>query len=369
MRSSYDTKPTSLGASGSVPSPEPVRLRPARRFLLIAILAAACYGFMTFGGLLPASFSTPAQAGPSASLEELIGAVVKIKTHINPDGSTIRNLGRDREGTGIVIDADGLVLTIGYLMVEAHSAEVITNDGRTVPAAVVGYDNETGFGLLRTLAPLKVKPLALGKSSDVKENDNVVIASGGGAENVARATIVSKREFTANWEYVLKEAYFTSPPFASWAGAALINREGKLLGVGSLSVGDTSGAKIHMPGNMFVPVDHLMPILSDLIAEGHIAGPGRPWLGLTTDEGSGRLVINSVTPSSPAEKAGIQRGNIIVGINGETPTNLNDFYKKLWSRGGAGAVVALDVMQDNAVRRVEVKSINRLQHLKLNSTF
>ena len=60
------------------------------------------------------------------------------------------NLGREREGSGIVIDESGLVLTIGYLMVEAHAAEVVTNAGRTVPATVVGYDHETGFGLLRT---------------------------------------------------------------------------------------------------------------------------------------------------------------------------------------------------------------------------
>jgi len=176
--------------------------------LLVAVLAAAYGSFMTFGGLLP----TAAQAASGQSLEDLIGAVVKIKSHINPDGSTIRNLGRDREGTGIVIDADGLVLTIGYLIVEAYSAEVITNDGHTVPATVVGYDHETGFGLLRTLAPLKVRPLPLGKYSDVKENDNVVVASGGGSDNVARATIVSKREFVGNWEYALNEAYFTSPP-------------------------------------------------------------------------------------------------------------------------------------------------------------
>lgn len=321
--------------------------------------------------LLAAWLLTPALVAPAAaqSLEDLIASVVRLKAHINPDGQTVSGLGRERTGSAIVIDPDGLVLTIGYLMVEAFAAEVIANDGRTVPATVVGYDHETGFGLLRTLTPLKAKPLAFGKYADVKENDNVVVASGGGSDNVARATIVSKREFIGNWEYALKEAYFTTPPHHSWSGAALISREGKLLGVGSLIVGDASGAKIHMPGNMFVPVDQLMPILGDLIADGRPAGPGRPWLGLTTDEGSGRLVVNRVTSGSPAEKAGIQRGNIIVGINGETPTNLTDFYQKLWSKGEAGTVVALDVMQDNAVRKVEVKSINRLQHLKLKSSF
>ena len=100
----------------------------------------------------------PARA---ASLEELVSAVVRIKTYINPDGQTVQSLGREREGSGIVIDEDGLVLTIGYLMVEAHAAEVVTNAGRTVPATIVGYDHETGFGILRAIQPLKLKPLAL----------------------------------------------------------------------------------------------------------------------------------------------------------------------------------------------------------------
>jgi len=108
-------------------------------------------------------------AAQTPSLEALITAVVKIKTHINPEGTTVRSLGRDRDGTGIVIDSDGLVLTIGYLMTEAYAAEVITNDGRTVPASVVGYDHESGLGLLRTIEPLKVKPLPFGKAADVKE--------------------------------------------------------------------------------------------------------------------------------------------------------------------------------------------------------
>ena len=98
--------------------------------------------------------SSAAQAGPPRSTT-LVAAVVHIKTFINPDGTSVSNLGREREGSGIVIDENGLVLTIGYLMVEAHAAEIITNAGRTVPATVVGYDHETGFGLLRAIEPLE----------------------------------------------------------------------------------------------------------------------------------------------------------------------------------------------------------------------
>ena len=103
------------------------------------------------------------------SLEELVAVGGEDQDPHQSRGRDGRGLGREREGSGIVIDNDGLVLTIGYLMVEAYAAEIITNDGHTVPAKVVGYDHESGFGLLRAIEPLKLKPLPLGKSADVKE--------------------------------------------------------------------------------------------------------------------------------------------------------------------------------------------------------
>ena len=304
----------------------------------------------------------------STRIEELVSAVVRIKTHVNPEGRTVEGLGREREGSGILIDNDGLVLTIGYLMVEAYAAEVVDNSGRTVPASVVGYDHETGFGLLRTMEPFKLKPMPLGKSADVKERDPVLVASFGGPDMVAGAYVVAKREFAGNWEYMLDEALFTAPPHPAWSGAALINREGKLVGVGSLIVGDAAGGNDKTPGNMFVPIDRLLPVLGDLISDGRVAGPGRPWLGVNTDELRGRLFVSRVTPGGPAEKAGLKRGDVVVGVNGEPPKNLADFYRKVWAQGAAGTTVAIDVLQDSQVRRVEIKSINRLDHLKLKTT-
>jgi len=333
--------------------------------------AAPVSGWLSL--LVAAAFVVPA-GGPAcaqqkSSLEDLVSSVVRIKTFIAPDGRTVENLGREREGSGVVIDDKGLIVTIGYLMVEAHAAEAVTNDGRAVPANVIAFDYETGFGLLQAIAPLKLKPLALGKSADLKERDPVVIASFGGIDAATPAYVMAKREFAGSWEYLLDEAIFTSPPHPLWSGAALISREGKLAGIGSLMVSDTSGKADGVPGNMFVPIDLLPPILADLIAGGRPLGGNRPWLGVNADDVRGRLQVSRVTPGGPGEKAGIRRGDVIVGVNGEAPKTLADFYRKVWALGVAGAVVPLDVQQGSDKVRIDVKSMNRLDHLKLKSTF
>jgi S1-C subfamily serine protease len=341
--------------------------RRSLRAACIWLGLSACVGLGAVLGAL--AVASAAQAQQSPAIEDIVAAVVRLKTQINPDGRTIQNLGREREGSGIVISGDGLVLTIGYLMVEAHSAEVATNDGHTVTANVVGYDHETGFGLLKTTAPLKVRPLALGKSADLKKGDPVLVASFGGTDMLAPVHVVGRREFAGSWEYLLEEAIFTAPPHPMWSGAALINREGKLVGVGSLIVASAGEGKEPEPGNMFVPIDRLPPILADLIAEGRSQDPGRPWLGLNTEETGGVLRINRVTPGGPAEKAGLQRGDVVVGVDGKSAKSLADFYRKVWAVGSAGTTIPLDVLQNERARRIDIPSMNRIDHLRLKSTF
>jgi S1-C subfamily serine protease len=323
-------------------------------------------GFMLAAAAIAGSQSICAEP---ITLEQLLSGILRIKTTIDPDGRTGKNLGHEREGTGIVIDGNGLILTIGYLMVEVQSAEVTTGDGHTLPAAVVGYDYETGFGLLRALTPLKSRPVAFGKSAEVKEQDRELVVSYGGADMVTPVHVVSERAYAGSWEYLLDQAIFTAPPHPRWSGAALVNRDGKLVGVGSLIVRDATGNADGVPGNMFVPIDRLPPILEALVANGRPAGPGRPWLGVNTEEAHGRLVISSVTPDGPAQKAGLHRGDIILGVGGKTPDTLAEFYREVWAEGDAGIDVPLDVLQGGEKRRIDVKSMNRLDHLKLKSSY
>jgi S1-C subfamily serine protease len=320
------------------------------------------------GAALVLTYHITAAQAQSPTLDQLLSGVVHIKTQITPDGRTTENLGREREGTGIVIDDNGLILTIGYLMVEAISAQIVTNDGHTIGANVVGYDNETGFGLLQTTSPLKVRALQMGSAADIKTGDRAVVASYGGLAGLLPVHVAAKREFAGNWEYLLDEAIFTAPPHPAWSGAALVGHDGKLIGVGSLAINDASGKGDDQRGNMFVPIDRLKPILADLITDGRPA-VSHPWLGMNTNEVGGRLVVARVTPGAPAEKAGLRKGDVILGVNGETAKDLPDFYRKIWSQGPAGADIPLDVLQNHQRRSLQIHSINRLDHLKLNSSF
>ena len=301
--------------------------------------------------------------------EKLFGAIVKVSVHSIPNARSAATLGTEREGTGIVIGDNGLILTIGYLIVEAEEVNIIDSKGRTLAAQVVGYDHASGFGILRTISPLDVKPVSFGDSAKVAEREPVMIASSGD-DNVSFAYVVSKRAFSGNWEYALDQALFTSPPTLNWSGAALFDKNGKLLGVGSLIVREATDEEPKVPGNMFVPIDLLKPILADLVKGGRRSGPARPWLGVSADEVQGRLVVTRVSPEGPAERAGVHVGDIILGVGGEGVRTQPEFYKKVWgSGGGAGAEIPLKLLQRVEVKEIPVVSIDRTEYFRQRTTY
>ena len=87
-----------------------------------------------------------------------------------PDARSAATLGTEREGTGVVIGDNGLVLTIGYLIVEADDVKITDAKGRTLPARIVGYDHATGFGLVRSVVPLDAQPVPLGDSTQARRS-------------------------------------------------------------------------------------------------------------------------------------------------------------------------------------------------------
>ena len=312
--------------------------------------------------VLSALPAAPAEAQPNP-----LDAIVGVQATIPADARTARILGTEREGSGVVIDEAGLILTIGYLIMESSETAIELPGGGKIPAEVVAYDYDSGFGLLRPLSPIDVVPIRFGDSAALAERSQVLVASSGAS--ATPAYVVSRRDFAGYWEYLLPDAIFTAPPHAGFGGAALIGADGRLLGIGSLIVGDAAEIDRPIPGNMFVPIDALKPILKDLIAHGRAATPPRPWLGLYTEEVRGRLFVNRVAPDGPAAAAGLAINDVIVAVEGTAVRSQADFYRKIWALGESGVAVPLTVMTEEGLTEITVTSGDRYDYLKLDPTY
>ena len=305
-------------------------------------------------------------AEPEGELARRLEAIVRIHADVPAEARTAAYLGTTRDGAGVVIDNAGLVVTIGYLITEAMGAEVTTASGKVSRADIVGIDIASGLGLLRAAEPLAVKPMPIGSAQGLAEKTPVVVAGSGGLEAAQPAMVVSRRTFAGYWEYLLEDAIFTAPPHPAWSGAALLAPDGKLAGIGSLIVGDAAGG---LPGNMFVPIDRLQPVMGDLLALGRPSTPPRPWLGVNLRELDGKLVVGRVASDGPGERAGIRHGDRVTAIDGAPAHDLADFYRTLWRLGDAGISVRLSVIRQGREQEFEVRTIDRYRYLKLDTTY
>lgn len=330
----------------------------ARLLALFALLAACA---------LP-SGAQDKGVGAEREASEVLSAVVRVRARILPNARSAETLGLQREGSGVLV-REGYVATIGYLVIESETIEVTGADGRSVPATLAGYDHASGFGLVRLLAPLAGKPLAIGDSAALAERDLALVAGHGGRDAVSVVQVISRRPFSGSWEYLLESAIWTYPAVPNWSGAPLIGPKGDFLGIGSLIVGDAAAPGVPSPGNLFVPADLLRPILDDLIATGRSRAPVRPWLGMSTEEIRGHLLVSRVSAEGPADVAGVKEGDILIGVGDEPVTTLAEFYRKVWARGAAGVEVPLRFLQGAQVKDLKLRSIDRAEHFRQKKSF
>ena len=300
---------------------------------------------------------------PGTMDESTGAAVVKLSIKAIEGARTADSLGVEREGTGVIIGSRGLILTIGYLVVEAASILVVTHDGRIYPGVVVGFDHATGFGLIRAQG-LTDTPAELGDSAAVRELHMVSVVAHAAAGGESRAAVVARRRFVGWWEYMIDEAIFTAPPRAQHSGAAMFDASGRVLGIASLWVGDVLDIGAAFPGNMFVPIDLLKPILEELLATGRRRAATRPWLGVYTEEREGHVLVSRVLPESPAQRSGLRRGDVILGVDGESIGGQAEFYEKVWACGDAGVAITLHALHNKMVKKVRVETVDRLEYFK-----
>jgi S1-C subfamily serine protease len=296
---------------------------------------------------------------------------VGIRALVPQDAFTAEILGTERVGHGVLIRKDGVVLTIGYLITEAETVWISMSGGLTVPGHVLGYDQETGFGLVQALARVDLPPLPLGRSSEAEVGMRVVVGGAGGRKRSVAARIIAKQEFAGYWEYVLDEAIFTAPAHPFWGGTALIGPAGDLLGIGSLQIQQASNSPMARTqrrqgddANMIVPIDLLNPIFEDLLTIGRPNRPARPWLGLYATEIGNSVAILGLASRGPAHKADLKAGDIVLAVAGTTVSDLAGLFRRVWALGEAGVAVPLTINREGKTFDISVRSTDRRRLLK-----
>jgi S1-C subfamily serine protease len=298
--------------------------------------------------------------GSTTSDNSYLDALVSIKSLIPDDAMSAGLLGTERTGHGARIREDGLIVTIGYIVHEAESVWIGTNDGATAPGFVVGCDFESGLGLVKPSMPLVGPVVKLGTTTTLSLGDPVVVSGGGGKRQITEARVIAKQEFAGRWEYLLDEAIFTAPSHDSWSGASLINERGELCGIGSLVIQGFSSDADTQTVNMFVPIDLLTPIIDDMCEYGRRKAPPRPWLGvLVHEDQDDQLTIVGVYRNCPADRAGLKPGDLILSVNDQPVTGLANMFREVWNLGSAGVEVPISVLRETEKIRKIVASDDR----------
>ena len=318
---------------------------------------------------MPKDWDIPAELQPDPAdytfdLDYALSAIVGLRATTSADAFTASALGTEREGSGVVIGDDGLLLTMGYLITEAETVWLTAADGRAVPGHALAFDGETGFGLVQPLGKLGLPKLEIGDSSALEVGDLALFASSGGRRRAIETKVVGRQEFAGYWEYLIEDAIFTAPAHPFWGGGALIGRDGRLLGVGSLILqqGDNKGRRHDM--NMVVPVAALAPILDDLRRYGQVNRPARPWLGIYAMEDDDTVVIGALADGGPADRAGLRTGDHVLAVEDEEVTDLATLWRGVWACGSAGARVTLMVQRDKRKLPVSIATVDRRTLLK-----
>ena len=174
----------------------------------------------------------PKQDEVEFDLEIGLSSVVRLSSKVPEDAFSSRTLGTERQGNAVLFGNDGILVTIGYLVVDAQTIALKAKGGSEVAAEIVGYNHETGLALIHAASPLDIPAMGLGMAEDLEEKEPVIIAPYGGINHSINAVVVSRREFAGSWEYLLDRAIFTAPIHPNWSGAALIRRNGTLCGIG-----------------------------------------------------------------------------------------------------------------------------------------
>ncbi|MES2606103.1 MAG: S1C family serine protease [Pseudomonadota bacterium] len=285
-------------------------------------------------------------------------ALMSVHSMIPETALTAELLGTERNAHAVQVTADGLLLTVGYSVLEAEQVWVTNRKGQSAEAMVLAQDFDSGIALLKPVASIGLHHLPTTTLDEVQIDDDVYIIASGD-KDMHKVKVHTLDEFAGRWEYLLEMAIYTQPLYERWSGAALLTSTGKLVGIGSLALGIRLSSGKMEPGNLFIPTELVIPHLEHMQQHGQKPGRVRPWLGAMVEQHNSEVYIVGVYHDGPAAKAGLQPGDIILSV-GEKPVNsMAGFFRTVWRYGPAGTPLPLTLSDGKDNRDVMLTTTDR----------
>jgi serine protease Do len=261
-------------------------------------------------------------------------------------------------GSGFVISSDGLIVTNNHVVDGVDSVRVVLSDGTEVDATIVGQDPQTDLALIRVERVEGLEPLPFGDSDEILAGDWVVaIGNPFGLDHTVTAGIVSAKNrdirHSVYDDYIQTDAAMNPGN----SGGPLLNMRGEVVGI---------NAAINPEANTIgfaIPINIAKEILPQLREKGRVT---RGWLGvgvqpltpeiakafgLSSTRGA---LVSQITAGSPAEAAGIERGDVIVSYRGREIVDLRSLPREV-SATSVGERVELELIRDGEIRQVEAR--------------
>jgi len=344
------------------PAPPPESSAPRRGRLAAGMAGGAVSAVLLTGGLFgfgvldrgaaPAS-SRPQAVAPTVGGARPNGDVEAIYRSASRGVVSVR--AGSGSGTGFVVDADGTLVTNAHVVGSARTVQVEFADDETAQARVTGVDRSSDLAVLKvdTGRTGRLHALELADSDGVRTGQlAVAIGSPFGLPQTATAGIVSGtgRHIQAPDGFQIDRVIQTDAPINPGnSGGPLLDARGRVIGVNSQIA--TGGSNGNVGIGFAVPSNTVADVLPRLERGETIQ---RPFLGVSTTQGSGGAVVREVTAGGPASEAGVRTGDVIVRVGGDRVQEPDDVAAAIQDRR-PGQAVEVEVRRGGDTRTLEVE--------------
>jgi S1-C subfamily serine protease len=292
-------------------------------------------------------------------LEYVVPATVSIRSMTPQRHPSARILGTERMGSGAIIDTEGHILTVGYVVMGARSIEITLPDQQRYSATLLFQDFESGIAILQ-IPGGDLPTVPLGRSDALKEGDKVIIlAATDQTQRMASPGFISAlRPFDAYWEYMLDQAILTTAMNPGFGGGPLLDALGQMIGVVSLNLNSPKEM------SLAIPIDLFHRVKDSVFTFGEVAGRRpRPWVGIYTEAVEGGVAVIGLIPNGPSSRAGLEVKDVILELDNVEISGRRELYEAMWRRR-AGDELTFTVQRGEDIHEVRVRSVDRSEYYR-----